>query len=115
MKLRLDASGVGCETPLTVHELFLQAVGQYGDLFALASKKQGRWTRLTFRKYYEECRVAAKSFLKVRGSWGSSLEGPKIRAPPPNHTPRGAAELRTWLGGRNPGGGNPAEAVGWGS
>ncbi|XP_072834125.2 long-chain-fatty-acid--CoA ligase ACSBG2 isoform X1 [Pogona vitticeps] len=65
VKLRLDQSGVGCEPPITVHELFLKAVEQYGDYSALASKKRGRWTRLTFKQYYEECRVAAKSFLKL--------------------------------------------------
>ncbi|KAF7236404.1 Long-chain-fatty-acid--CoA ligase ACSBG2 [Varanus komodoensis] len=65
VRLRMDESGIGCESPLTVHELFLSAVRTYGDYFALASKKQGRWTKLTFRQYYEECRVAAKSFLKL--------------------------------------------------
>ncbi|KAJ7308195.1 hypothetical protein JRQ81_008713 [Phrynocephalus forsythii] len=65
VKLRLDESGIGCEPPLTIHQLFQQAVDQYGDHFALASKKNGRWSRLTFRQYYEECRVAAKSFLKL--------------------------------------------------
>ncbi|XP_042336359.1 long-chain-fatty-acid--CoA ligase ACSBG2 [Sceloporus undulatus] len=65
VKLRMDESGIGCEPPLTVHKLFLNAVNQYGDYFALAYKKQGRWSRLTFRQYYEECRVAAKSFLKL--------------------------------------------------
>ncbi|KAH0625943.1 hypothetical protein JD844_034332 [Phrynosoma platyrhinos] len=42
VKLRMDESGIGCEPPLTVHKLFLNAVEQYGDYFALASKKHGR-------------------------------------------------------------------------
>ncbi|XP_063003029.1 long-chain-fatty-acid--CoA ligase ACSBG2 isoform X2 [Elgaria multicarinata webbii] len=65
VKLRMDESGIGCEPPITVHELFLNTVNQYGDFSALASKKHGKWTRMTFRQYYEECRVAAKSFLKL--------------------------------------------------
>uniref|UniRef100_A0A670Z7A1 AMP-dependent synthetase/ligase domain-containing protein n=1 Tax=Pseudonaja textilis TaxID=8673 RepID=A0A670Z7A1_PSETE len=65
VKLRMDQSGIGSETPITVHDLFLATVEKYGHLPALASKKQGRWFKLTFRQYYEECRKTAKSFLKL--------------------------------------------------
>ncbi|KAG8148056.1 putative Long-chain-fatty-acid--CoA ligase ACSBG2-lik protein, partial [Naja naja] len=67
VKLRMDESGIGSETPITIHDLFLTTVEKYGHLPALASKKQGRWSKLTFRQYYEECRKTAKSFLKVSG------------------------------------------------
>ncbi|XP_053228702.1 long-chain-fatty-acid--CoA ligase ACSBG2 isoform X2 [Podarcis raffonei] len=63
--LRMDESGIGSETPITVHELLLNSVSQFGDYPALSSKKDGRWTKLTFKEYYQECRGAAKSFLKL--------------------------------------------------
>ncbi|XP_070591698.1 LOW QUALITY PROTEIN: long-chain-fatty-acid--CoA ligase ACSBG2-like [Erythrolamprus reginae] len=65
VKLRMEPSGIGSETPITVHELFLATVEKYGNFPALASKKQGRWSKLTFRQYYEECRKTAKSFIKL--------------------------------------------------
>ncbi|XP_007442007.1 long-chain-fatty-acid--CoA ligase ACSBG2 [Python bivittatus] len=65
VRLRVDESGIGSELPITVHELFLASVNKYGDFPALASKKQGQWTTLTYRQYYEQCRKAAKSFLKL--------------------------------------------------
>ncbi|KAJ6654453.1 hypothetical protein lerEdw1_006874 [Lerista edwardsae] len=65
VKLRMDESGIGSDPPITVHELFLNAVNEYGNYSALASKKHGKWTRITFKKYYELCRMAAKSFIKL--------------------------------------------------
>lgn len=65
VKLRMDESGIGCETPITIHELFLNSVNEYGNYSALASKKQGKWTRITFKMYYELCRMAAKGFIKL--------------------------------------------------
>uniref|UniRef100_A0A0B8RRA7 Long-chain-fatty-acid--CoA ligase ACSBG2 n=1 Tax=Philothamnus irregularis TaxID=1899461 RepID=A0A0B8RRA7_9SAUR len=65
VKLRMDTSGISSETPMTVHDLFLATVEKYGHFPALASKKQGQWSKLTFRQYYEECRKSAKSFLKL--------------------------------------------------
>ncbi|XP_070788026.1 long-chain-fatty-acid--CoA ligase ACSBG2 [Pituophis catenifer annectens] len=65
VQLRMDASGIGSETPITVHDLFLATVQKYGHFPALASKKQGQWSKLSFCQYYEECRKSAKSFLKL--------------------------------------------------
>uniref|UniRef100_A0A8C8RMW9 Long-chain-fatty-acid--CoA ligase ACSBG2 n=1 Tax=Pelusios castaneus TaxID=367368 RepID=A0A8C8RMW9_9SAUR len=65
VKLRLDQDGIGSETPKTVHELLQEAVKKYGDYFALASKKGDKWLKLTYKQYYEECRKAAKSFIKL--------------------------------------------------
>ncbi|XP_067414181.1 long-chain-fatty-acid--CoA ligase ACSBG2 isoform X3 [Emydura macquarii macquarii] len=65
VKLRLDQHGIGSETPKTVHELFQESVKKYGDYFALASKKGDKWIKLTYKQYYEECRKAAKSFIKL--------------------------------------------------
>lgn len=57
--------GIDSETPKTVHELFLESVKNYGDYFALASKKNDKWIKFTYKQYYAECRKAAKSFIKV--------------------------------------------------
>ncbi|XP_041106768.1 long-chain-fatty-acid--CoA ligase ACSBG2-like [Polyodon spathula] len=65
VKLRLSQSGPGSETPVTVYQMFQRTVEQYGETPALAVKKEGQWATLTFREYYNECRLAAKSFLKL--------------------------------------------------
>ncbi|XP_068576803.1 long-chain-fatty-acid--CoA ligase ACSBG2-like isoform X2 [Cebidichthys violaceus] len=65
VRLRMEGSGPASETPMTVHQLFLETVETYGDHPALASKKEGQWVTLTWRQYYEQCRAAAKSFLKL--------------------------------------------------
>ncbi|XP_024860843.1 long-chain-fatty-acid--CoA ligase ACSBG2-like isoform X2 [Kryptolebias marmoratus] len=61
----MEGSGPGSETPVTVHQMFLETVERHGDHAALMSKKDGQWATLTWRQYYEECRAAAKSFLKL--------------------------------------------------
>ncbi|XP_056140333.1 long-chain-fatty-acid--CoA ligase ACSBG2-like [Lampris incognitus] len=65
VKLRIEGSGPGSETPVTVHQMFLETVKAWGDHAALASKKEGQWVTQTWRQYYEQCRAAAKSFLKL--------------------------------------------------
>lgn len=65
VRLRMEGSGQASETPMTVHQMFLLTVESYGDVPALVSKKDGQWETLTWRQYYEQCRAAAKSFLKV--------------------------------------------------
>lgn len=65
VRLRMEGSGPASETPITIHQMFLEAVESHGDHPALSSKKEGQWVNLTWRQYYEQCRVAAKSFLKV--------------------------------------------------
>ncbi|XP_074834494.1 long-chain-fatty-acid--CoA ligase ACSBG2 isoform X2 [Carettochelys insculpta] len=65
VKLRLEQHGIGSEKPKTVHELFQESLRKYGDYFALASKKGDTWVKQTYKQYYEECRKAAKSFIKL--------------------------------------------------
>ncbi|XP_030594325.1 long-chain-fatty-acid--CoA ligase ACSBG2-like isoform X2 [Archocentrus centrarchus] len=65
VRLRLEGSGPGSETPITIHQMFLETVENYGEHPALVSKKDGQWMTLTWRQYYEQCRAAAKSFLKL--------------------------------------------------
>lgn len=65
VRLRMEGSGPASETPITIHQMFLETVESYGDYPALASKKDGQWVTVTWRQYYEQCRAAAKSFLKL--------------------------------------------------
>ncbi|MGH0143985.1 UNVERIFIED_CONTAM: hypothetical protein FKN15_038915 [Acipenser sinensis] len=65
VKLRMGDSGQAAEPAITVNEMFLQTVEQYGDQVALASKDGDNWNRLTYKDYYQRCRTAAKSFLKL--------------------------------------------------
>uniref|UniRef100_A0A8D0EKS3 Long-chain-fatty-acid--CoA ligase ACSBG1 n=1 Tax=Strix occidentalis caurina TaxID=311401 RepID=A0A8D0EKS3_STROC len=63
VRLRIDNS---CpQTPITVHQMFKESLEKYGSLNALASKKNGRWEKITFSEYYRLSRKAAKSFLKL--------------------------------------------------
>lgn len=63
VRLRIDNS---CpQTPITVHQMFKESLEKYGSLNALASKKNGKWEKITFSEYYSLSRKAAKSFLKV--------------------------------------------------
>ncbi|XP_066566872.1 long-chain-fatty-acid--CoA ligase ACSBG2 isoform X2 [Amia ocellicauda] len=65
VKLRMSESGPGSEDPMTVHQMFQQTVKKYGDLPALGFKMDGQWETLTYKAYYQQCRMAAKSFLKL--------------------------------------------------
>lgn len=65
VKLRMTETGPGSEVPMTVCQMFQEITTKYGDLPALASKKDGVWVTLTYNAYYQQCRAAAKSFLKV--------------------------------------------------
>lgn len=65
VRLRMEGSGPASETPVTVHQRFLETAEKYGDHPALAFKKEGQWVKVSWRQYYEQCRAAAKSFLKL--------------------------------------------------
>ncbi|XP_068060555.1 long-chain-fatty-acid--CoA ligase ACSBG1 isoform X4 [Anomalospiza imberbis] len=63
VRLRIDNS---CpQSPITVHQMFKESLEKYGSLNALASKKKGKWEKITFSEYYCLSRKAAKSFLKL--------------------------------------------------
>ncbi|XP_076204536.1 long-chain-fatty-acid--CoA ligase ACSBG1 isoform X2 [Aptenodytes patagonicus] len=63
VRLRIDNS---CpQTPITVHQMFKESLEKYASLNALASKKNGKWEKITFSEYYCLSRKAAKSFLKL--------------------------------------------------
>uniref|UniRef100_A0AAV2MRN8 long-chain-fatty-acid--CoA ligase n=1 Tax=Knipowitschia caucasica TaxID=637954 RepID=A0AAV2MRN8_KNICA len=65
VRLRMEGSGLAAETPITTHQLFLETVERCGDHAALAFRRDEQWVTLTYRQYYEQCRAAAKSFLKL--------------------------------------------------
>ncbi|MFT7796920.1 long-chain-fatty-acid-CoA ligase ACSBG2-like [Arapaima gigas] len=65
VQLRVVSSGPGSETPMTVMQMFQETVANYGHLPALVYKQQGQWEMLTYKEYYQQCRMAAKSFLKL--------------------------------------------------
>uniref|UniRef100_UPI00398F2CDB long-chain-fatty-acid--CoA ligase ACSBG2 isoform X1 n=2 Tax=Pristiophorus japonicus TaxID=55135 RepID=UPI00398F2CDB len=64
-KLRMDDAGSSERPPITVHQMLMETVGQYADYMALASKQGEQWKKITYTQYYNECRNAAKSFLKL--------------------------------------------------
>lgn len=65
VKLRMGDTGLAAETPLTVNQMFTSAVERFGDCLALSWKEGEQQKTLNYRNYYESCRTAAKSFLKV--------------------------------------------------
>lgn len=65
VKLRMGDSGLAAETPLTINQMFTSAVERFGDYTALSWKKGEQQKSLNYREYYQTCRTAAKSFLKV--------------------------------------------------
>ena len=65
VKLRIGDSGVAAETPLTVNQMFTSAVERFGDYIALSWKEDEQQKSLNYKEYYQACRTAAKSFLKV--------------------------------------------------
>uniref|UniRef100_A0A8C9YN78 Long-chain-fatty-acid--CoA ligase ACSBG2 n=1 Tax=Sander lucioperca TaxID=283035 RepID=A0A8C9YN78_SANLU len=65
VKLRMGDSGLAAETPLTVYQMFTSAVERFGDYTALSWKEGEQQKSLNYREYYQTCRTAAKSFLKL--------------------------------------------------
>ncbi|KAI5100501.1 long-chain-fatty-acid--CoA ligase ACSBG1 isoform X1 [Silurus meridionalis] len=63
VQLRID--DLCPQKPITVHQMFMNSVQKYGNLFSLATKRKGKWEKITFSEYYQCCRMAAKSFLKL--------------------------------------------------
>ncbi|XP_044161945.1 long-chain-fatty-acid--CoA ligase ACSBG2 isoform X1 [Bufo gargarizans] len=65
VQLRMEESGVACLPPVTINQMFEEAVKKYGDYVALASKEGDQWIKLTYKQYHEQCRLAAKGFIKL--------------------------------------------------
>lgn len=65
VKLRIGESGPAAQPPVTVHEAFEQAVQRFGKYTALSWKEGEQWKKFSYSEYYDTCRIAAKSFLKL--------------------------------------------------
>ncbi|XP_077572474.1 long-chain-fatty-acid--CoA ligase ACSBG2 isoform X2 [Stigmatopora nigra] len=65
VKLRMEDSGLGSVKPLTVNQLFQTTVKNFGQFTALQWKEGEQKKSLNYKEYYETCRTAAKSFLKL--------------------------------------------------
>ena len=65
VELRLTDRGPGSEPPLTVVQLFQQAVERYGARKALCVKRAGEWKTWTYQKYYDDSVALARAFIKV--------------------------------------------------
>uniref|UniRef100_H3CFC9 long-chain-fatty-acid--CoA ligase n=1 Tax=Tetraodon nigroviridis TaxID=99883 RepID=H3CFC9_TETNG len=65
VKLRMEDSGLGAEPPQTVHQAFVSTVERFGEQAALSWRDGEQRRSLSYREYYQACRTAAKSFLKL--------------------------------------------------
>lgn len=65
VKLRMGDSGLAAETPVTISQMFASAVERFGDYVALGWKEGKQQKTMNYRDYYQTCRNAAKSFLKL--------------------------------------------------
>ncbi|XP_078530572.1 long-chain-fatty-acid--CoA ligase ACSBG2-like isoform X3 [Lissotriton helveticus] len=65
VRLRMDETGAGALPPMTTLQMFRQTVQQYSDKVAFAVKRDGQWETTTYLQYYNQCRAAAKSFLRL--------------------------------------------------
>uniref|UniRef100_A0A673A6A2 Long-chain-fatty-acid--CoA ligase ACSBG2 n=1 Tax=Sphaeramia orbicularis TaxID=375764 RepID=A0A673A6A2_9TELE len=65
VKLRMGESGMAAEAPLTIHQMFTSAVERFGGFTALSWKDGEQMKTMNYEEYYQTCRTAAKSFLKL--------------------------------------------------
>ncbi|CAB3984774.1 long-chain-fatty-acid-- ligase ACSBG2-like isoform X2 [Paramuricea clavata] len=65
VKLRVGTTEHDNDTPITVHESFKRTVEKAGDYTALAVKRDEQWIKWTYAQYMEDCRTAAKGFIKL--------------------------------------------------
>ncbi|XP_016287609.1 long-chain-fatty-acid--CoA ligase ACSBG2-like isoform X2 [Monodelphis domestica] len=64
--LRKDPKkGFGNDYPFTVHELVVDTATKFPDFIAVGTRKTNEWETITYIEYYELCRKAAKSLLKL--------------------------------------------------
>ncbi|XP_039891054.1 long-chain-fatty-acid--CoA ligase ACSBG2 [Simochromis diagramma] len=65
VKLRMEESSLAAEPALTVNQTFVSTVERYGEYTALCWKEGDQQKSLKYKDYYQTCRTAAKSFLKL--------------------------------------------------
>ena len=64
--LAMGESGIESAKPITVGELFKDAVRRHQRHPALQYKENGEWKAISYADYHSCCFKAARSFLKVR-------------------------------------------------
>ncbi|XP_037361090.1 long-chain-fatty-acid--CoA ligase ACSBG2-like isoform X2 [Talpa occidentalis] len=65
VRLHQETTSFANNMPITVHDMFSSTAIQYANYTALGSKHGDTWHILTYIEYYEQCRRAAKAFLKL--------------------------------------------------
>ncbi|XP_078533297.1 long-chain-fatty-acid--CoA ligase ACSBG2-like [Lissotriton helveticus] len=65
VKLHMEETGPASEPPVTTHQLLRDTVERFGGHPAMVVKKDGQWKTTTYLQFYQACRAAAKSFLKL--------------------------------------------------
>ncbi|CAH2102506.1 unnamed protein product [Euphydryas editha] len=65
VKLRMGSRGVAAEPPISVPGLLNRTVARYPNATALATKKDGKWQKITYKQYQDRVRTIAKGFLKL--------------------------------------------------
>ncbi|XP_068175883.1 LOW QUALITY PROTEIN: long-chain-fatty-acid--CoA ligase ACSBG2-like [Antennarius striatus] len=65
VKLRMEDSGMAARTALTINDMFSLSVKRFGNYTAFSWKEGEEQKTMTYKKYYQACRTAAKSFLKL--------------------------------------------------
>ncbi|XP_078530562.1 long-chain-fatty-acid--CoA ligase ACSBG2-like [Lissotriton helveticus] len=65
VRLHTEETGPASEPPVTIHHLFWDSVQHFGNHPAMAVNRDGQWKTTTYLQYYQACRAAAKSFLKL--------------------------------------------------
>lgn len=65
VRLRMGESGLAAEPPLTINQMFTKTVERFGDYTALSWKEGEQQKTMSYKEYYQTCRTAAKSFLKL--------------------------------------------------
>lgn len=69
VKIRVGITEHDNVKPITVHELFKNTVERAGDSVAFAVKRNDQWQKWTYSQYMEDCKTAAKGFIKVINSY----------------------------------------------
>ncbi|KAM9290573.1 long-chain-fatty-acid--CoA ligase ACSBG2-like, partial [Gastrophryne carolinensis] len=65
VRLRMGDSGAAARPPITVPQLFTQAVREFGHREALCVQREERWERMTYLQYEEQCRALARGLLQM--------------------------------------------------
>lgn len=65
VKLRMGESGMAAEPALTIPQMFTSTVQRFGSYPALSWKDGDHMRSMSYTEYYQTCRNAAKSFLKL--------------------------------------------------